>query len=491
MIQANKRNWRKATEYFNKMDSDPNLALNTVVYSQIISIQSTHGRWMDALESYRRMLLRGIEPNALTISSVLKGLALANRWLDAMEIFDEYEIKGVELDVVSLNGVVDACRRAGAWEAGLSFVLRRMSPSSSSSSSSSLTKAASPPSLSSLLTQSANSFQQEKEKRGGVVGQQSRLKPNIVTFNTLIGACNTVEQSLRMLGSALENRLKPDIITYNTLMHICAKTGRWEKAIWVQRHMRSTNISPDVHTYNTIINAFKAAGQWRRSTAMIGYMRSVSVRGDTVSYNSVMSACSKAGQVDTTLDFFRRMGEEGLAKDAMSYSTVISALGQAQMWGKAESIFRQTYDKRNLVLYNSMMAAYAKGYQWRKATELFNTIQRESLRPDLFSYSIIINAQCLANRWDAAMKLYQKMKSIGKIQPKAVTLTPLLKILPELDKEQANEILRDAQELRISPQRLKVIYQISDRNDFSGDEGSWDGNLHDATYCVSHNGNAQ
>eukprot|EP00466_Bigelowiella_natans_P021351 jgi/Bigna1/72686/fgenesh1_pg.21_\ len=159
----------------------------------------------------------------------------------------------------------------------------------------------------------------------------------------------------------------------------------------------------------------------------------------------------------------------------MAMVTVISALGQAQMWGKAESIFRQTYDKRNLVLYNSMMAAYAKGYQWRKATELFNTIQRESLRPDLFSYSIIINAQCLANRWDAAMKLYQKMKSIGKIQPKAVTLTPLLKILPELDKEQANEILRDAQELRISPQRLKVIYQISDRNDFSGDEGSWDG----------------
>mmetsp|Transcript_1521 Transcript_1521/g.2178 ORF Transcript_1521/g.2178 Transcript_1521/m.2178 type:complete len:358 (-) Transcript_1521:193-1266(-) len=320
-----------------------------------------------------------------------------------------------------------------------------------------------------------------KKKRGGGRGeqhQQQRLKPNIVTFNTLIGACDTVEQSLRMLASALELRLRPDIITYNTLMHICAKTGRWEKAIWVQRHMRSTNISPDVHTYNTIINAFKAAGQWRRSTAMIGYMRSVSVRPDTVTYNSVMSACAKAGQVEATLELFYRMEEEGegegLAKDVMSYSTVISALGQAQMWGIAQNIFRQT-KKRNLVLCNSMMAAYAKGYQWKRAAELFATMQQESFGPDLFSYSIMINAQCLAKRWAAAVRLYQRMKSIDNIKPKAVTLTPLLKILPEVEKEQANEILRDAQELRISPQRLKVTYQISDRSDFSGDEGSWDG----------------
>ena len=52
---------------------------------------------------------------------------------------------------------------------------------------------------------------------------KARLKPKIITYNVVIGACaksGDMEKSVDWLSKAQEARLKPDIITYSAVIDV-------------------------------------------------------------------------------------------------------------------------------------------------------------------------------------------------------------------------------------------------------------------------------
>ncbi|GAB5367315.1 hypothetical protein AAMO2058_001219800 [Amorphochlora amoebiformis] len=443
LMQGAKSDWREAEKIVSEL-RNKKLRLNTVLYSQLISIHSTARRWRTAFDYFQDMESTSVRTNPITFSSLIKGLSRAGKWETALQMHTLSESKGVPVDVVTLNTILDACRRSRKWKQALSFLFN------------------SPRRLS---------------------------QANLVSFNTLIGACQNVDQAFRTFGRALEMNIKPDTITYNTLMHACALRGQWERAVWAQRHMQQTGIRGDIHTYNTILNAFKTAGQWRRAVGMIGYMESVGVRSDIISFNSAMAACAKAGEDGVAVRLFQQMAWDGIRRDTGSFSTLIGAAGQAYKWKTALGLFEAMKVHgvvRNTVSYNTLINAYGKGLQWAKALEAYREMHQARVRTDEFTFSSVVNALAFSHQWQPAVGIYLDMKKSG-IKLKAPMLTPFLKLYSHLDHQSALALSREMDNLSLESKRLQYIQKSESldhaelrgfdemgRNHFSGDEGSWD-----------------
>lgn len=59
--------------------------------------------------------------------------------------------------------------------------------------------------------------------------QADGVSPNVVTFNSVIGACKTAgrpEEALAVLGMLRRKGLQPDVISFNSAIGACARFVR-------------------------------------------------------------------------------------------------------------------------------------------------------------------------------------------------------------------------------------------------------------------------
>ena len=61
----------------------------------------------------------------------------------------------------------------------------------------------------------------------------------------------------------LQRGLKPDVVSYNTVMDACGKAGEYEKALELFSAMEVEGVLPDRVSFNTAMDACNRALQWQ------------------------------------------------------------------------------------------------------------------------------------------------------------------------------------------------------------------------------------
>ena len=88
------------------------------------------------------------------------------------------------------------------------------------------------------------------------------VRPDVGTFNTLIGACGNAGGLGKALGVCFRWKVagvRPDVGTFNTLIGACGNAGDLGKALGVS-DIIVAGVRPDVGTFNTLIGACGNAG---------------------------------------------------------------------------------------------------------------------------------------------------------------------------------------------------------------------------------------
>lgn len=218
------------------------------------------GRADVALELLRKMKSAGAEPNVVVFNAVIRavsrgikgpafgaaperagvtaageegsaaggGYAAAGRgeggekggrdsWRRAYFLLVEMREAGLTPEVKSYNTVLAVCQRAEAWEGALE-VLEEMK--------------------SGTAKRSARSGPRDRDAaaHGAAVGswiEEPAPPPDLVSFNTAMGACGKAgqwEKALSLLEEIADSGFAPNAISYNTAAAACARAEEWDRA---------------------------------------------------------------------------------------------------------------------------------------------------------------------------------------------------------------------------------------------------------------------
>jgi pentatricopeptide repeat protein len=259
------------------------------------------------------------------------------------------------------------------------------------------------------------------------------LRPNVVTYGTLMTACErvgNVQAASRVFQLLKEDHVPANEIIYGAAISCVRKAGESERAFLLLRKMIRDGLQPNVATFNTVLTAQteakpnQCAPAMDRALQVYRMMRqSASSSGyDTAptrqTYNILIRALAQAQQPHQADSLLRQMRVEGLVPDVDLFTTTVTAYEKAGQPLRAlrlmESMREEGYDfydvpvlntafKKAIKLVNTvgrgLQQQYApndatKGRQWSDADELFLdgplSLANSTTQPDAFFGNVTI-----------------------------------------------------------------------------------------------------
>lgn len=104
--------------------------------------------------------------------------------------------------------------------------------------------------------------------------------------------------------------VKPNVITYTTLISCCQRAGKWKRAMQYFTEMEEAGVRPDLKACNSLISACSRGARWEEAWDICSSMRRSDVQPNVRTYNALISACERAGQPERALEAYRRMQKE-------------------------------------------------------------------------------------------------------------------------------------------------------------------------------------
>eukprot|EP00980_Cylindrotheca_fusiformis_P006992 scaffold1469_cov119-Cylindrotheca_fusiformis.AAC.36 len=311
------------------------------------------------------------------------------------------------------------------------------------------------------------------EKVEALVEQMHELKteepdwevaPNQVTYTTAIdcwaqrGRADRVEALLKEMYQEYSNGnndLRPNLPAFNGYLVALAKGGDVDKAQSVLEQMERLYESdqlderPSVISYSTVLSSFANSdvnGAGERAEAILRRMIDQGIPPNTISYNSVINSYTKSRQMDRAENLLKEMheasmhGDSELRPSVQTYTLVLSG------WSKAKSPVAGERGERilgmmkslansgeldsapDIVAYNAVLDCWCKSRSddaVNRAWSLFESMSREGVEPDAYSYNILIRTLTRAGKLKDADKLFQSM-SDGMVEPDVTTYNTML-----------------------------------------------------------------
>lgn len=165
---------------------------------------------------------------------------------------------------------------------------------------------------------------------------------------------NGALSSARLLFEEIPQR---SVHSWNAMIRACARRSDFDGAFSLFLQMLRTGAGPDSHTFACILRACSEMPHARRVACTHGKLISSGLGADPLACSSIIAAYAKLGFVDMAGRVFRAV------------------------------------EQPDLVLWNSMLSAYAHWGYWPEGLELFSRMRSDGIAPD--GYSMVGLLSCL------------------------------------------------------------------------------------------------
>ncbi|CAN6343324.1 unnamed protein product [Urochloa humidicola] len=389
----------------------------TVSYNAVIDACGKGGVDLRVTLGYfRQMLQDGLCPDRKTFNSLLAACSRAGHLEDARTIFDEMIHLGSGRDIYTYNTFVDAICKCGNMELAMQVVLDM---------------------------------------------EEKNVKPNVVTYSTLMDGFSKLEkydEALKLRGKMKSLGIQLDRVCYNTLLAIYVKTGKYDEITTVCEEMESLGIEKDTVTYNSLINGYGKQGRLDMVAFLVQDMRAQGVAPSVLTYSTLIDIYSKAGMHGDAFNVYLDFKESGLKADVVLFSSFIDTLAKNGLVECALSLLDEMMKmgiKPNVVTYNTIIDAFGKSkilteedpeigdmgivgvyagqivraanpatrggrsaidVRMRRSHELFFILElfqrmiQQGVRPNVVTFSAILNACSRCNNFEDAALLLEQLR---------------------------------------------------------------------------------
>lgn len=304
-------------------------------------------------------------------------------------------------------------------------------------------------------------------RKDPAVGNRENL-PLPFTVRQLVARARTagdwvgVEKILENAASAVANddgdgRDGPDSLRmYAAAMEVCAKCGKWRKALDLLDAMRDAGVKPDSRVYGSVMLACDVGGQWDQSIKVWREIENIDTMKPSVTmYGYAMRAYANRRQSNKAISLLREMQMKRLTPDAQGFAAAIAAHGHARRWRDAMYVFMEMKSlgvSPSRFTYRTGIVACGNSGQWKKAVNLLTEMKDVGLAPDVKTYNTVLSMCCGNHKWKETLCLFSQMQKTYDVGPDATSYDMAIWACGQLkNRRRVSNILAEMRIAGVSP----------------------------------------
>ena len=211
------------------------------------------------------------------------------------------------------------------------------------------------------------------------------------------------------------------IVHYTIVIFAHAQQGDFDGMnVWLER-MSQAGFPPDEYVYNVILKSFAMRGEVDSLAAVLDQMRAANMRPSAISYTTAITLLAKRKDPVAAEALYKRALQDGVIPDRRMVIALMNAHVEAASWQGVIRAFDylRSSPARNIHLsiegYNTLLKAYVLiGAPFRIVSKLFNRLQEAKVRPDGYTFALLVQSACDAGLMDIASEIFQEMERLAK-----------------------------------------------------------------------------
>ncbi|XP_076916399.1 pentatricopeptide repeat-containing protein At5g48730, chloroplastic-like [Bidens hawaiensis] len=247
------------------------------------------------------------------------------------------------------------------------------------------------------------------------------IKPNTVTYNTLIDAYGKAKRFVDMESTLVEmlrqRECKPDVWTMNSTLRAFGGSGQIETMEKCYEKFLSAGIQPNVKTFNILLDSYGKTGNYKKMSAVMEYMQKYHFSWTLVTYNIVIDAFGRAGDLTQMEFLFRLMQSESIKPNCVTLCSLVKGYAQAGKVEKIEGLLRYIESSDvtvDTVFFNCLVDAYGMMGCLAEMKGVLTMMESKGCQPDKITYRTMIKAYNMNGMSNHVKELRLALSSVGK-----------------------------------------------------------------------------
>ncbi|XP_068643601.1 pentatricopeptide repeat-containing protein At4g33990 [Aristolochia californica] len=221
----------------------------------------------------------------------------------------------------------------------------------------------------------------------------SRVRPDFFTFPVVLKCCEVLQDGKKIHCSVLKLSFENDVFVGSSLIHMYSKFGDVDDAFQTFDEMSFR----DLGTWNAMIAGFCQNGKAVEALGVFEEMTRQGVRMGAITVSSVLPICAPLNDLFMGRLIHNYTLKNGFEYDVFVSNALINMYAKLGCTGEANQVF-EDMTCRDLVTWNSMIAAYEQNDDPTTALKFFSGMKECGLQPDVLT--LLSLASIAAQRGD-------------------------------------------------------------------------------------------
>ncbi|OEL33809.1 putative pentatricopeptide repeat-containing protein [Dichanthelium oligosanthes] len=371
---------------------------DVITWSSMIKGHVQSGDAHEALRVYREMVQVGVQPNSVTLVSVLQACALAADVEEGKSVHCIAVNMGCEIELGVATALVDMYMKCSCHEEAM-CLFHRMPKKDV------VVWAA----VISGLTQNGLPDESLQVFKCMLLDGHA---PDAVMMVKVLNACSefgAARQAICLHGYLVRSGFDNKVFVAAALLDLYSKCGNLDSAI---RVFESTT-EKDVVLWSSMIAGYGAHGLGQQAVALYQRMIASSIKPNSVTFVSVLSACSHSGLVQEGTQIFDSMTRVyGVMPNPEHQSAMVDLLGRAGELQAAIRVIREMDGRAVAHTWCALLAACRE----HNNTEISETVAENLLKLDpdhVGYYNLLTNIYAFDEKWESVKEMRNMVRGRG------------------------------------------------------------------------------
>lgn len=272
------------------------------------------------------------------------------------------------------------------------------------------------------------------------------MKPNKVTFVSILGACTTftaLEGGKRIHACIIRSGYEFTFSVSSAIVNMYVKCGNIEDAYQVFTKMLKQNVI----SWTTMITGCAKYGQVKMALSLLSQMEYEGMKPNEVTFVSILNGCATIAALEHGRLAHLQVVKHEIDSDIFVGNALVNMYAKCGKLHDAHVIFNRIPEKDG-ASWNAMISGFAELKHPEEAVKLFWQMEQEGMKPDQVTFACVLKA-CEGLR---SSKLVKQVHSC------------IIKSEFELDITVASTLVMVYSKSGNIADALEVFYKCSERN---------------------------